>query len=321
MDVIKAAKNVFDIEINTLERVRDSLGDSFESILEAILCCEGKVVLCGMGKSGHIARKISATLASLGTQSFFLHPGEAMHGDLGMVSQTDVVILISNSGETDEIVRLIPSLKIIGAKLIAITGGKNSTLSRECDLTQIMDVEKEACLLNLAPTSSTTAALVYGDALAIVASIKSGFGKSDFGLYHPAGTLGKKVLLRVQDIMAEGSDLPKIYEGSKITEAIMEMSRKGLGTVAIINENELIRGLLTDGDLRRAIEKKSDLYEDIVDSIMTKNPKTIGREILLVDALKLLKENRLNNYPVVDADGHLIGMLTWQMIIREGIIV
>lgn len=321
MDTIKAAKNVFDIEIDALRKIKDSLGESFASILDAIMSCEGKVVLCGMGKSGHIARKISATLASLGTQSFFLHPGEAMHGDLGMVSHTDIVILISNSGETEEIVRLIPSLKIIGAKLIAITGREDSTLSRECDLTQIIDVKREACLLNLAPTSSTTATLVYGDALAIVASMKNGFGKSDFGLYHPAGTLGKKVLLRVQDIMAEEEDLPRIYEGSKITEAIMEMSRKGLGTVAIIDENNLIRGLLTDGDLRRAIEKKADLYEDIVDTIMTKNPKTIRKDILLVDALKLLKENKLNNYPVVDADGYLLGMLTWQMIIREGIII
>lgn len=321
MDTIKAAKNVFDIEIDALKKMQDGLGESFESILEAVMGCEGKVVLCGMGKSGHIARKISATLASLGTQSFFLHPGEAMHGDLGMVSHTDVVIMISNSGETEEIVRLIPSLKIIGAKLIAITGREDSTLSRECDLIQIIDVTREACLLNLAPTSSTTATLVYGDALAVVASMKNGFGKSDFGLYHPAGTLGKKVLLRVQDIMAEGKNLPQIYEGSKITEAIMEMSRKGLGTVAIIDRSGVIRGLLTDGDLRRAIEKKADLYEDIVDTIMTENPKTIRKDILLVDALKLLKENKVNNYPVVDAKGQLLGMLTWQMIIREGIII
>ena len=319
MDVIKEAKNVFDIEIDALKKIRDNLGDAFVNILETVMNCDGKVILCGMGKSGHIARKISATLASLGTPSFFLHPGEAMHGDLGMVSQKDVVILISNSGETEEIVRLIPSLKIIGAKLVAITGIENSTLSRECNLTQIIDIEKEACLLNLAPTSSTTATLVYGDALAVVASMRNGFGTSDFGLYHPAGTLGKKVLLRVQDIMAVGEALPSICEGSKITEAIMEMSHKGLGTVAIVDEHTVIKGLLTDGDLRRAIEKKADLYEDIVDKIMTKSPKTIKKDILLVDALNLLRQNKLNNYPVVDSEGHLLGMLTWQMIIREGI--
>lgn len=321
MDAIEEAKNVFDIEINTLKKLRDSLGNSFVSILDAVMNCEGKAILCGMGKSGHIARKISATLASLGTQSFFLHPAEAMHGDLGMVSPKDVVILISNSGETEEVIRLIPSLKIIGAKLIAITGKENSTLSKECELIQIIDVEREACLLNLAPTSSTTAALVYGDALAVVASMQNGFGKSDFGLYHPAGTLGKKILLRVESIMAKDSAIPIVLKGCKITDAIMEMSKKGLGTVAIVDKENKLEGLLTDGDLRRAIEKKVDLYDDDVDSIMTRQPKYIAAHILLVDALKKLKESRLNNYPVVDEEQHVIGMLTWQMIIREGIVL
>lgn len=321
MDAIEEAKNVFDIEINTLKKLRDSLGNSFVSILDAVMNCEGKAILCGMGKSGHIARKISATLASLGTQSFFLHPAEAMHGDLGMVSPKDVVILISNSGETEEVIRLIPSLKIIGAKLIAITGKENSTLSKECELIQIIDVEREACLLDLAPTSSTTAALVYGDALAVVASMQNGFGKSDFGLYHPAGTLGKKILLRVESIMAKDSAIPIVLKGCKITDAIMEMSKKGLGTVAIVDKENKLEGLLTDGDLRRAIEKKVDLYDDDVDSIMTRQPKYIAAHILLVDALKKLKESRLNNYPVVDEEQHVIGMLTWQMIIREGIVL
>lgn len=319
MDAIEEAKNVFDIEINTLEKLRDSLGNSFVSILDAVMNCEEKVILCGMGKSGHIARKISATLASLGTQSFFLHPAEAMHGDLGMVSHKDVVILISNSGETEEVIRLIPPLKIIGAKLIAITGNKNSTLAKECELTQIIDVEKEACLLNLAPTSSTTAALVYGDALAVVASMKNGFGQSDFGLYHPAGSLGKKVLLRVKDVMAKDLDVPIVHKKCKITDAIMEMNKKGLGVVAIVDNEKKLEGLVTDGDLRRAIERKVNLYDDVIDSIMTKNPKYITANILLVDTMKKLKENRLSNYPVVDEDMHLIGMFTWQMIIREGI--
>ena len=319
MNAIEEAKNVFDIEIDSLKKVRDSLDDSFEEILEAVMNCDGKVILSGMGKSGHIARKISATLASLGAPSFFLHPGEALHGDLGMVSPNDVVILISNSGETEEIIRLIPSLKIIGAKLIAISSKENSTLSKECDLTQIIDAGKEACLLNLAPTSSTTATLVYGDALAIVASMKNGFGRSDFAVFHPAGTLGKRVLLRVENIMAKDSDIPIVCKGCKITEAIMEMSKKGLGTVAIVDGENKLEGLLTDGDLRRAIEKRANLYDDVVDSIMTRQPKHITAHILLVDALKKLKESRLNNYPVVDEEQHVIGMLTWQMIIREGI--
>lgn len=321
MDVIKEAQNVFDIEIKTLQKLRDDLGNSFENILDIIMNCEGKVILCGMGKSGHIARKISATFASLGTQSFFLHPAEAMHGDLGMVSHKDVVILISNSGETEEIVRLIPSLKIIGAKLIAITGKGKSTLAKECEIVQVIDVEREACLLNLAPTSSSTAVLVYGDALAVVASMKHGFGQSDFGLYHPAGILGKKVLVKVKDIMVTKDDIPKVITRTKITDAIMEMSRKQLGVIAITDEGNKLIGLLTDGDLRRAIEKKADLYNDVIDSIMTNNPQYIKADMLLVDALYDLKEKHLNNYPIVDDDKCVIGMITWQMIIREGIVL
>lgn len=321
MDFIEEAKAVFDIEISTLKKLRDSLGNTFVNILDAVMNCEGKVILCGMGKSGHVARKISATLASLGTQSFFLHPAEAMHGDLGMVSHKDVVIMISNSGETEEVIRLIPSLKIIGARLIAITGKENSTLSKECELTQIIEVEREACLLNLAPTSSTTAALVYGDALAVVASVRNGFGKSDFGLYHPAGTLGKKVLIKVKDIMATDDDIPKVISGTKITDAIMEMSKKGLGVVTVINEQNQLMGLLTDGDLRRAIEKKIDMYKDTIDTIMTKRPKSLTADILAAQALKNLRENSINNYPIVDADMHVIGVLTWQQIVKAGIML
>ena len=291
----------------------------FVQIENAVISCKGKVVLCGMGKSGHIARKISATLASLGMPSFFLHPAEAMHGDLGMVSENDIVFLLSNSGETYEILQLIPSLKFLGAKLIGITGNSQSSLAKECGISQSLDIGKEAGNLNLAPTVSTTAMLVYGDALAITASEEMGFCTSDFGLRHPAGTLGKKVLTRVADIMAKGNALPVVCGGCKITEAIMEMSKKGLGVVAVTDQEKKLTGVLTDGDLRRAIEKRADLYGDIVDSIMTGSPKYIYADILLVDALQKLKESRLNNYPVVDGKKHVIGMLTWQMIIREGI--
>lgn len=316
---IRIAQDVFEQEIATLKRIRENLCGTFVKIEEEIVNCKGKVVLCGMGKSGHIARKISATLASLGSSSFFLHPAEAMHGDLGMVSENDIVILLSNSGETQEILSIIPSLKLIGVKLIGLTGRADSTLVKECDIAQVLDIEKEACYLNLAPTSSTTAMLVYGDALAVTASEETGFTKTDFGLFHPAGTLGKKVLLRVESIMAKDSAVPVVCKGCRITHAIMEMSRKGLGTVAIVDEENKLEGLLTDGDLRRAIEKHVNLYDDIVDSIMTKQPKYITAQILLVDALKKLKESRLNNYPVIDEEQHVIGMLTWQMIIREGI--
>ena len=318
---LEIAKEVFRKEINTLEHIQNNLDYTFIQIEEAVASCKGKVILCGIGKSGHIARKISATLASLGTSSFFLHPAEALHGDLGMVSEEDTIILISNSGETKEIIHLMPSLKVIGAKLICITGKKESTLAKECELVQILEVNREACHLNLAPTSSTTASLVYGDALAIVISEDIGFSASDFGLYHPAGTLGKKVLIKAKDVMAQGSDLPVVKSGCKITDAIVEMSKKGLGVIAIINNEDKLCGILTDGDLRRAIEKKADLYGDIIDSVMTQNPQSIYEEILLVDVLQKLKESRLNNYPVINREKNVIGMITWQMIIREGIIL
>ncbi|WP_033151999.1 KpsF/GutQ family sugar-phosphate isomerase [Pseudobutyrivibrio ruminis] len=315
------AEQVFDEEINTLKRVKTSLSqnDAFNNVEDAIRGCKGKVILCGMGKSGHIGRKISATFASLGIPSFFLHPGEAMHGDLGMVDAKDVLILISHSGESTEVVSILPSIKVIGAKTIALTGNEKSTLARECDVTFILDVPHEACALDLAPTSSTTATLVLGDALAVVASEERGFTKSDFGLRHPAGTLGKKVLTRVKHLMAKGKNIPFVFEGCSITEAIMEMSKKGLGVVAIVDEDKILKGLLTDGDLRRAIEKKIDLYNGIIDEVMTVNPKSITSDLLAVDALSRLKENHLNNYPVVDGKKRLVGMLTWQMIIREGI--
>lgn len=318
---IDYAKKIFDEEIKTLTDIRNNLDSTFSDIEEKIISCKGKVILCGMGKSGHIARKISATLSSLGTPSFFLHPGEAMHGDLGMVSNEDIVILISHSGESMEIIQLLPSLKVIGAELIAITGNINSTLAKECNLCQILKIEKEACFLNLAPTSSATAVLVYGDALAAVASLESGFGKSDFGIFHPAGTLGKRVLVKVGDIMATDDAMPFVRRGVKITDAIMEMSKKELGVIAIVDQSNKLVGILTDGDLRRAIERRADLYGEIVDKIMTLNPKWIQKDILLVDALQKLRESRLNNFPVVDKDNCLIGMLTWQMIVREGIVL
>jgi len=318
---IIGAEQVFDEEIRVLQHVRETISqtDDFNQIEDVIRSCKGKVILCGMGKSGHIGRKISATFASLGIPSFFLHPGEAMHGDLGMVDGKDVLIMISHSGESAEVVSILPSIKVIGAKTIALTGNADSTLARECDYSYILEVPHEACALDLAPTSSTTAALVLGDALAVVASEEKGFTKSDFGLRHPAGTLGKKVLTRVKDIMAKGKAVPYVQAGCTITEAIMEMSHKGLGVVAIVDNDKRLVGLLTDGDLRRAIEKRVDLYCGIIDEIMTVNPRCIEGSVLAVDALTRLKETHLNNYPVVDSKSRLVGMLTWQMIIREGI--
>lgn len=320
-DYINNARDVFDIEIQALNQTRDILDETFVKILEIIINCQGKIVLCGMGKSGHIAKKISATFASLGTPSFYVHPAEALHGDLGMVSSNDVIVLISHSGESQEVVRLIPSLKLIGARLIAITSKAESTLAKECEIVQCMPEVKEACSLNLAPTSSTTAVLVYGDALAVMASKKYGFNEESFGLFHPAGTLGKKIIIKVKDIMAHNEEVPVIVKGNKIIKAIIEMSEKGLGVVAIVDEKNKLVGILTDGDLRRAIEKKVDLYNDIIDTIMTVNPKYVGADVLAVEALQRLKVSSLNNFPVIDDEMRVIGMLTWQMIIKEGIIL
>ncbi len=320
-DMLITAENVFDIEIEGLRQVKECLGETFSQIVDVVAKCEGKVVLCGMGKSGHIAKKISATLASLGTPSFFLHPAEAQHGDLGMVTEREVVILISHSGESEEIVRLLPSLRLIGATLIAITSNQKSTLAQECEIVQLMPPIKEACALNLAPTSSTTAVLVYGDALAVAVSQRHSFSESDFALFHPAGALGKKILIRVADIMAQGGEVPLVEEGCSISEAIVEMSRKTLGVVTIVNKDRRLVGLLTDGDLRRALEKRVDMYGDIIDTIMTKNPQSITADILAAQALRMLRERSINNYPVVDEQGRVVGVLTWQMIVKAGIII
>lgn len=321
MDFIKCARKVFDTEIEALNQTKEALDDTFEEIVRLIIDCSGKIVLCGMGKSGHIARKIAATFSSLGTSSIFLHPAEALHGDLGMISSNDVVILLSNSGESQEILHILPSIKFIGAQMIAVTSEKDSTLARECDYAQIIPKVKEACALNLAPTSSTTAVLAYGDALAVAISHYHNFTENDFAVFHPEGALGKKILIRVEDIMAKGEDIPVVKVGCKISDAIMEMSKKGLGLVTIVNEQGRLAGLLTDGDLRRAIEKRTDMYSDIIDHIMTKKPQWIIKDILAAEALQKLKKKSLNNYPVVDDRMTVVGVITWQMIVKRGIVV
>lgn len=321
MDFIECARDVFDTEIEALNQTKGALDNTFEKIVRLIINCGGKVVLCGMGKSGHIARKIAATFSSLGTPSIFLHPAEALHGDLGMISSNDVVILLSNSGESQEILHILPSIKFIGAETVAITSEKKSTLAKECDYVQIIPKVKEACALNLAPTSSTTAVLAYGDALAVAISNYHHFTEKDFAVFHPEGALGKKILIRVEDIMAKGEDIPIVKEGCKISDAIIEMSKKGLGVVTIVDKHGKLDGLLTDGDLRRAIENKINMYDDIIDHVMTKNPKWIIKDILAAEALQRLKKMSLNNYPVVDTDMYVIGVLTWQQIIKAGIML
>lgn len=320
MDKLAEAKKVFDVEIEALKKTRDALDESFVEILDAITSCKGKVIITGMGKPGHIGTKIAATLASLGTPSFYLHPGEAMHGDLGMVTKDDIVIMISYSGESDEIVRIIPNIKMMGAKLIAVTGNPNSTLAQSADLSQIFPRFDEACYLGLAPTSSTTVTLCYGDALAVVASGIYGYTKSDYGKRHPAGALGKKLILRVQDLMAKGDNTPKVLEGTSLMNTIEEMSKKGLGIVTIVDKEGKLCGILTDGDLRRVLERRVDIYSEIIDDVMIRTPYTVEAGILAVDALILIRQNRINSLPVVDKDNKVVGAITWQMIIRAGIV-
>lgn len=319
--IVEDGKRVFDTEIRALQKTREVLDETFEAIVRMIVNCEGKVIISGMGKPGHIASKLAATLSSLGTPSFCLHPAEALHGDLGMISENDIVVAISYSGESDEIVRIMPSIKMIGAKIIAITGKKDSTLAKYADMIQLLPEFEEACYLGLAPTSSTTVELCYGDAIAVVASVLNGFSKSDFGLFHPAGALGKKLIIKVSDIMAGGDDNPYVTSGTLLIDAIALMSRKGLGVVSVVDKKNKLMGLITDGDLRRIIEKRLDLYNVVVDEVMTGNPKACTGDMLAVDALNYIKKGKINNLPVVDGDNELIGTITWQMIIREGIVI
>lgn len=321
MDILEDARRVFDIEIKALQVTKNILDDTFIKIINLIVKCEGKVIITGMGKPGHIATKLAATFASLGTSSFCLHPAEAMHGDLGMISENDIVIVMSYSGESDEIISILPNIKLIGAKIIALTGNAQSTLAKAADIAQILPKFNEACHLGLAPTSSTTVELVYGDALAVVASEIYGFKEADFGKYHPAGALGKKLVLRVDDLMAKGDAIPSIHQDKLLMDAITEISKKGIGVVSVVNNDNRLVGILTDGDLRRIIEKHTDIYTEMVSNVMTTSPKSITKDRLAVDALQLIKKQNINNIPVVDEDYRLIGTLTWQMIVKAGIII
>lgn len=319
MDKLAEGRRVFDIEIDVLKKTRDALDETFIKILDLVTSCKGKVIITGMGKSGHIAAKLAATFASLGTPSFCLHPGEAMHGDLGMISENDVVIAISYSGESDEIVKILPNIKMIGATLIGITGNANSTLAHTSDIVQILPKFREACYLGLAPTSSTTSVLCYGDALAVVASGVYGFKDADFGKFHPAGALGKKLILKVDDLMANGTNNAKVHVNVTLKDAIVELSKKGLGVVSIVDDKDTLLGVITDGDLRRQLEKEADIYSLKVENVMTKTPITIQTGKLAVEALNILKRKNISCMPVI-ADSKIIGTIRLQDIVGVGIV-
>lgn len=319
-DIIEEAKSIFNKEITALERTKAAIGSDFEKILELILNCEGKLVLTGMGKPGHIAAKMAATFASLGTPSFFMHPGEAMHGDLGMVEKKDVVMLMSYSGESEEVTRLIPVLQEIGCTTIAITGKPKSTLAKECQYHFFFPEFEEACYMHLAPTSSTTALLVLGDALAVVASRAKNYTKEDFGLHHPAGALGKKLLVKIKDVMHSGKENAIVAEGSPLRSAIIEMSTKGLSMVTIVDEDNHLKGIITDGDLRRMLERGVDVYHECVDNVMTKAPKNIDYREMAVNALQYMSNCKITCMPVLDESEKVVGSILMQDIFKAGIV-
>ena len=318
---LNVAKKVFDVEIEAMQKTRDSLDEDFLKILDLIVNCEGRVILTGMGKPGHITKKLAATFASLGTPAFSLHPGEALHGDLGMVTDKDLVIAISYSGESDEIVRILPNIKMIGATLVGITGNAESTLAKMSDCVQVFPAFNEACHMNLAPTSSTTATLAYGDALAVTASQIYGFTEQNFGMFHPAGSLGKKLILKVKDIMVAGEDNAVVTRDATLKNTIVELSKKGLGIVTILNDDNSIAGVITDGDLRRLLEKGVDVYAMGVEEAMTTTPSRIEEDKFAVEALKLLKERNISSAPVVDKDGKVTGTIHLQKILNTGIVL
>ena len=319
-DVRAEARGVFDKEIEALRKTRDALGADFENLVELILNCRGKVILSGMGKPGHIGSKIAASLASLGTPAFFMHPAEAMHGDLGMVTRGDVVILMSYSGESEEVTRLLPVLQEIGCETVAITGKERSTLARECRHRYVFPEFEEACYLHLAPTSSTTSLLVLGDALAVTVAKLRNYTSEDFGLHHPAGALGKKLLVKVRDLMHTGVDNALILEGGSLRSAIVEMSAKGLSMVTVVDAEGKLKGIITDGDLRRMLEKGVDVYHETIDAVMTKNPKWIDSREMAVNALQFMSDRRITGMPVLDEQGLVVGSILMQDIYKAGIV-
>lgn len=319
MDKLAEGKRIFDIEIEALQKTRDGLDEVFVQILDLITGCSGKVIITGIGKPGHIAAKLAATFASLGTPSFRLHPAEAMHGDLGMISKHDVVIAISFSGESDEIVKILPNIKMIGATLVGITGNPNSSLAQVSDIVQVLPEFDEACYLGLAPTSSTTVALCYGDALAVVASSIYGFEDVDFGKFHPAGSLGKKLIVKVGDLMAAGGRNAKVHVNVPLKEAIIELSKKGLGAVSVVDDRDNLLGIITDGDLRRQLEKGVDVYNMKVEEIMTASPAVIAGERLAVEALNIMKVKNISCL-IVTKESKAVGTIRLQDIIGMGIV-
>jgi arabinose-5-phosphate isomerase len=313
-------KEVLEIERQAIDDLQQYLDVNFDRACQTLFDCRGRVIVIGMGKSGHIGGKIAATLASTGTPSFFVHPGEASHGDLGMVTEHDVVIAISNSGETAEVLNIIPVIKRLGVKLVAMTGNPESTLSRLADVHVCIKVEQEACPLGLAPTASTTATLVMGDALAVALLKARGFTADDFALSHPGGSLGKRLLLRLQDLMHTGERVPVTHKSALISEALLEMSRKGLGMTAIVDDNQRLAGIFTDGDLRRILDNRIDVHSTGINEVMTRSCTTANADMLAAQALKLMQDRKINGLIIIDEDGKPVGAMNMHDLLQAGVV-
>ncbi|GAB2496241.1 KpsF/GutQ family sugar-phosphate isomerase [Arenimonas alkanexedens] len=319
--LVASGRTVIDVEAQALTAMRARIGTEFAAACRLMLACRGRVVCTGMGKSGHIAKKIAATLASTGTPAFFMHPGEASHGDLGMVTDADLVLALSNSGESDEILAIVPALKRQGNLMVAMTGRPASSMGGLADVHLDVSVPLEACPLGLAPTSSTTAALVMGDALAVALLEARGFTAEDFARSHPAGSLGRKLLLHIRDIMHTGAAVPSVPADASTTAALLEMTRKRLGMTAVVDAGGVLQGVFTDGDLRRALDDEhTDLHATPVSKLMGRTPKTIGADALAVEAARLMEEFKISSLVVVDEQRRVVGALNIHDLLRARVV-
>ena len=317
---LELGRRVLAIEADAVRALIARLDERFPAAVSLILACKGRVIVCGIGKSGHIARKIASTLSSTGTPAYFVHPAEARHGDLGMVQREDVFIGLSYSGETEELLHIVPLVKRQGAKLIVICGRSTSSLAREANVFLDAAVDQEACPLNLAPTASTTAALALGDALAVALLDARGFSANDFALSHPGGTLGRRLLTHVADVMRTGADVPKVADRATLKEAVLEMTRGRLGMTAVLDTAGHVRGIFTDGDLRRALERITDFGAACVADLMCPGPRTIRPEALAVEAVEIMENHKVNQLLVVDAGGELVGALNMHDLFRAKVV-
>ncbi len=319
-DRIKSlARNVLETEARAVTVLMDRIDDKFVRACEICLECRGRIVVIGMGKSGHIGSKIAATLASTGSPAFFVHPGEASHGDLGMITGPDVVLAISNSGETAELITILPMIKRLGVKLVSMTGKPDSTLSKAADVNLDVSVAEEACPLNLAPTASTTATLALGDALAVALLEARGFTEEDFARSHPSGSLGRRLLLHVGDLMHSGDQIPRIQADKPLSEGLLEMNRKGLGMTTVFGENNHFEGVFTDGDLRRAIDDSLDLRTTLMRDVMTPRGHTIAPELLAAEAVRMMQTHKITSLLVIDESDELVGVLHIHDLLRAGV--